>query len=153
MFSRPWLTVVRRQVLIHRRGLAFVLTVAAVLLGWAAFATRPPVVTSEPSAVPAVTAPILPPGFVRLPVRFADGEMAVLLHPGDRIQLWATDPHTRRSRAIARDAEVLDVPGGLGSTTATGHQSRLVMVAVHVAEVEIVTSFNANGALSYAMAQ
>ncbi|BBH16894.1 hypothetical protein Back2_11810 [Nocardioides baekrokdamisoli] len=154
MFSRPWFALLRRQVLIHRRSLAFCLTVAAVLLGWAAFVARPPTVSTLPTAV--MSAPASPsprPGYVRLPVRFADGEMAGLLHPGDRIQLWASDPRTQRSRQISRDAEVIEVAGAPSIGVSAGRQGRLVVIRVHVTEVERVTSFNSGGVLSYVLGQ
>lgn len=136
--------------LIHRRSLAFCLTVAAVLLGWAALAARPPVVSAVSGAAPtAVSARVLKPGFVRLPVRFADGEMAGLLHPGELIELWASDPRTQRSRVIVRDAEVLEVPAPAPGSVSAGRQSRLVVVGIHVTEVETVTRFNAIGVLTY----
>lgn len=140
--------------LIHRRSLAFCLTVAAVLLGWAAFVARPAVVSTVPTVVPSGPAkPALRPGVVRLPVRFADGEMAGLLRPGERIQLWASDPRAPRSRLVARDAEVIEVAGAPPSGGAAGRQSRLVVVGVAAAAVETVTRFNANGVLTYAMDQ
>ncbi|HZP14718.1 MAG TPA: hypothetical protein VFA96_02760 [Nocardioides sp.] len=155
MFSRPWLTLLRRQVLIHRRALAFCLTVAAVLLGWSAFVSRPPA-TVAPPGVPAVTAPatVSPqPGHVRLPVRFADGEMAGLLHPGQRIQLWATDARTQRARVIARDTQVVEVVSQPPSGAAYARQSRLVVVSVRVTEVETVARFNSNGVLTFVLDQ
>ena len=154
MFSRPWLALLRRQVLIHRRALAFCLTVAAVLLGWTAFVARPPVGSPADGGVRAALAtPTLRPGVVRIPVRFADGEMAGLLHPGERIQLWAIDSRASRSRVIARDAEVIEVPGPSPNSGSAGRQSRVVVLGIHAAEVEIVANFNANGVLTYTSAQ
>lgn len=79
--------------------------------------------------------------------------MAGLLQPGERIQLWAIDSRASRSRLIARDAEVIEVPRPSPNSVSAGRQSRVVVVGIHVAEVETVTSFNANGVLTYASAQ
>lgn len=155
MFSRPWFTLVRRQVLIHRRALAFCLTVAAVLLGWSAFVSRQPVPAELPGVAPPAVLPMPPstPGRARLPVRFADGEMAGLLHPGQRIQLWATDPRTQQTRVIARDAEVVEVVGPPSSSAAYSRQSRLVVVSVRAAETVTVARFNSNGVLTFSFDQ
>ena len=155
MFSRPWFFLLRRQVLIHRRLLAFCLTAGAVLLTWQAFLARPPVIASvaaAPAAVP--TAPVLPAGYVRLPVRFADGEMASLLHPGQRIQLWVTDPRAAQARVAAEQAEVIEISTTSGENGVTnGRSSRLVVVGVPVTEVKKVTLAGVDGFLTYALAQ
>lgn len=93
------------------------------------------------------------PGQVRLPVRFADGEMAELLHPGQHIQLWATDPRTQQARAIARDAQVVEVIGQPPSGAAYARQSRLIVVSVRAAEVVTVARFNSNGVLTFSFDQ
>jgi hypothetical protein len=155
VFSRPWFTWVRRQVLIHRRALAFCLTVAAVLLGWSAFVSRPPVMAALPDVAPSAAVPTLSPkpGHIRLPVRFADGEMAELLHPGQHIQLWATDPRTQQARAIARDVQVVEVIGEPSSRTAYTRESRLVVVSVRAADVVTVARFNSNAVLTFSFDQ
>ena len=155
MFSRPWFALLRRQVLIHRRALAFCLTVAAVLLGWSAFVTRAPVIAALPAAAPPAAAPTLAPkpGHVRLPVRFADGEMAGLLHPGQHIELWAADTRTQQARVIAHDAQVVEVIGQPPSGAAYGRQSRLVVVSVRATDVVTVARFNSNAVLTFSFDQ
>lgn len=90
---------------------------------------------------------------MRLPVRFADGEMAALLHPGLRIQLWATDARSARTRLVTSRAGVFDVPTPAGNSVTTGHAGRLVVVEVPVADVGKVAASGANGVLTYALDQ
>jgi hypothetical protein len=149
VFSRPWLALLRRHVLIHRRLLAFILTFCAVLLGWSAFVSRPPMVSTP--AAPISSAPTVRSGFVRMPVRFADGEMATLLHPGDRIQLWATDPRAGTSRVVARDVDVLAVPDPAASGVMATSRGRLIVVGIRVTEVNKVTISSVEGFLTYAL--
>ena len=88
-----------------------------------------------------------------MPVRFADGEMAALLHQGQRIQIWASDPRSQRSRLVAPDVGVIDVPGLSGNGVMTGRTSRLVVVEVRSTDVAKVTLSGANGVLTYTLDQ
>ena len=88
-----------------------------------------------------------------MPVRFADGEMAALLHQGQRIQIWASDPRSQRSRLVAPDVGVIDVPGLSGNGVMAGRTSRLVVVEVRSTDVAKVTLSGANGVLTYTLDQ
>jgi Flp pilus assembly protein CpaB len=79
------------------------------------------------------------PGRTVLPVRLPDAGMAALLHPGDVVDLVATDPGSGASHVVARDVHVLsgtaDVPDG-----PTGSGGALVVVGLSASEAVAVTS-------------
>lgn len=122
-----------------------------------------PVRRGEPVTDVRVIGPDLTTGHPELtavPVRFADADMAGLLHPGDRIDLYATDPANGHTTAVATDALVLGLPpastgadssargAGNGVTNALG--GRLVIVGVTASSVETVTSAGVGGFLTFA---
>ncbi|MEP9384752.1 RcpC/CpaB family pilus assembly protein [Nocardioides cheoyonin] len=98
------------------------------------------------------------PDLVALPVRFPDAGMAGLLHVGDRVDLYATDPATARTTPVTDDALVLALPAddsatsanvtGNGVTNALG--GRLVVVGVTESSVETVTAAGVGGFLTFA---
>ncbi len=79
------------------------------------------------------------PGLTAVPVRLPDAAMAALLHPGDRVDVVATDPQGSGARTVAAGARVVTVPqepaGGAGSS-GSGLPGRLVVLAVSPTEVE-----------------
>lgn len=81
------------------------------------------------------------PGLSAVPVRLPDAAMAALLTPGDRVDLYATDPSAGGTTSIARDALVLAVPGEKDATNAVTSQlgGRLVVVGVPPDSVTPVT--------------
>lgn len=81
------------------------------------------------------------PGSTALPVRLPDTAMADLLRPGDRVDLYATDPSAGGTSSVARDVLVLAVPAkddGRNSVTSS-LGGRLVVVAVPPEAVADVT--------------
>jgi len=101
------------------------------------------------------------PELTAVPVRLPDADMAALLHTGDRIDLYATDPASGRTTLVTTDALVLGLPAsGAGegsSSTNTGDNGvtnllggRLVIVGVAASSVEPVTSAGVGGFLTFA---
>lgn len=97
------------------------------------------------------------PGLTAVPVRLPDAGMAGLLHVGDTVDLYATDPTTGRTTAVTSDTLVLALPhagdeatstAGTGVTNALG--GRLVLVGVPTSSVEAVTSAGVGGFLTFA---
>ena len=82
-----------------------------------------------------------PDGLTAVPVRLPDGAMAALLDPGERVDLYATDPSAGGTTLVARDVLVLAVPPkdtvSNGVTGTTG--GRLVVVGVAPSAVGDVT--------------
>ncbi|TIC88236.1 pilus assembly protein CpaB [Nocardioides sp. GY 10113] len=86
---------------------------------------------------------------VVVPLRLSDGDQAVLLSAGDRIDVLATDPADGGTELVAADVTVLAVPPAAasgGSTTAGVLGGRLVVVAV---PASAVTGVTAAGVLSF----
>lgn len=190
MLSRvqKWL---RRAVLGHRRLLAFVLTVLAVLAGVRALAppssagatvlvaahdlaagstlTRGDLEAQHvpPGAVPdgvvrrpegrvlaggvrrgepitdvrLVGRSMATPGLTAVPIRLPDTAMAALLEPGERIDLYATDPSAGGTTSVAREVLVLAVPprDDARNSVTSSLGGRLVVVAVPPDAVTDVT--------------
>lgn len=192
--SLPVLTRVRRQLLIHRRGL---LALCLAVLAWCVIsAAHPPAAAGEPVwvavrdlpsgavlsaadltsvVVPAAAAPraahglraILGrtlaaplgqgetatvtqtmgndrlrgyPGRSAVPVRIPDPDTVDLLHPGDHLELVASDPQQHGPGVrIAQDAVVLAVPATPSTSSAT-RDGRLVVLAVPSEDVLAVAS-------------
>ena len=74
------------------------------------------------------------PGQTVLPVRLPDAGMAMLLRPGDEVDLVATDPGTGTSAVVARDVTVLATPTGAPEGPAGGSGGALVVVGASAAE-------------------
>ena len=74
------------------------------------------------------------PGETILPVRLPDAGMAMLLRPGDEVDLVATDPGTGTSAVVARDVTVLSTPTGGPDGPAGGSGGALVVVGASAAE-------------------
>ncbi|MGH3350099.1 MAG: SAF domain-containing protein [Nocardioides sp.] len=104
------------------------------------------------------------PDLVAVPVRLPDAEMAGLLHVGDTVDLYATDPATAKTSLVTTDTLILSLPQaaaksgddsltqgrteGYGVTsTSTG---RLIIVGVSASSVEEVTSAGVGGFLTFA---
>lgn len=98
------------------------------------------------------------PGLTAVPVRFPDAGMAALLHVGDSVDLYVTDPASGHTSPVAHDALVLALAATVenpsesssrnGVTNALG--GRLVVVGVPAASVETVTSAGVGGFLTFA---
>jgi len=98
------------------------------------------------------------PGLTAVPVRLPDAAMAALLHVGDTVDLYATDPSDGHTTSVAPDVLVLALPAaddpvttsapGSGVTNAIG--GRLVVVGVPASSVEAVTSAGVGGFLTFA---
>lgn len=81
------------------------------------------------------------PDRAAVPVRLPDAAMAALLKPGDRVDLYATDPTAGGTTSIARDVLVLAVPSGTDDRNAVTSTlgGRLVIVGVPPETVAQVT--------------
>lgn len=98
------------------------------------------------------------PDLTAVPVRFPDAGMAGLLHVGDSVDLYVTDPASGRTSPVTDDALVLALsttdPAPSGSTSRNGVTNalggRLVVVGVPTASVEAVTSAGVGGFLTFA---
>ena len=104
------------------------------------------------------------PGLVAVPVRLPDAEMAGLLHVGDTVDLFATDPATAETNQVTADTLILSLPhaaersrddsGSQGKNEGVGAAStstgRLVIVGVAASSVEDVTSAGVSGYLTFA---
>ena len=104
------------------------------------------------------------PDLVAVPVRLPDAEMAGLLHVGDTVDLYATDPATAETALVTTDTLILSLPqaaetsrddsmaqgktDGFGVTNASA--GRLVIVGVAENSVEDVTSAGVGGYLTFA---
>ena len=104
------------------------------------------------------------PDLVAVPVRLPDAEMAGLLHVGDTVDLFATDPATAETAQVTTDTLILSLPQpaeqtgddsvaqgkneGVGSANASA--GRLVIVGVAASSVEDVTSAGVGGYLTFA---
>jgi hypothetical protein len=104
------------------------------------------------------------PDLVAVPVRLPDAEMAGLLHVGDTVDLYVTDPATAETAQVTTDTLVLSLPqpaeanrdhssgqgktGGFGVTNTSA--GRLVIVGVAANSVEDVTSAGVGGYLTFA---
>lgn len=80
------------------------------------------------------------PGQTILPVRLPDAGMAALLHPGDEVDLVATDPGTGASSIVARDVIVLATPRGVPDGPAGGAGGALVVVGTSATEAIDISS-------------
>ena len=74
------------------------------------------------------------PGETVLPVRLPDAGMALLLRPGDEVDLVATDPGTGASTVVARDVTVLATPTDVPDGPAGGSGGALVVVGASATE-------------------
>jgi Flp pilus assembly protein CpaB len=74
------------------------------------------------------------PGETILPVRLPDAGMAMLLRPGDEVDLVATDPGTGTSDVVARDVTVLATPTDAPEGPAGGSGGALVVVGASSTE-------------------
>lgn len=98
------------------------------------------------------------PDLTAVPVRFPDAGMAALLHVGDTVDLYVTDPASGHTSPVTDDALVLALsttdPAPSGSTSRNGVTNalggRLVVVGVPTASVEAVTSAGVGGFLTFA---
>ena len=98
------------------------------------------------------------PGLVAVPLRFPDAGMAGLLHVGDAIDLYVTDPTDGHTSPVATDVLVLALPAGdAAGATSTGQTrvtntlgGRLVVVGVPASSVETATSAGVGGVLTFA---
>lgn len=98
------------------------------------------------------------PDLTAVPVRLPDAGMAGLLHVGDTVDLYATDPATGHTAPVTPDALVLALPAddspGAASDPQTGVTNaiggRLVVVGVPAPRVEAVTSAGVGGFLTFA---
>ncbi len=104
------------------------------------------------------------PDLVAVPVRLPDAEMASLLHVGDTVDLYATDPATAETAQVTTDTLILSLPQatepnrddssaqgkteGFGVTNTSA--GRLVIVGVAANSVEDVTSAGVGGYLTFA---
>ncbi|MER7556778.1 SAF domain-containing protein [Nocardioides sp. NPDC126508] len=104
------------------------------------------------------------PDLVAVPVRLPDAEMAGLLHVGDTVDLYATDPATAETAQVTTDTLILSLPQaaepnrddssaqgkteGFGVTNTSA--GRLVIVGVAASSVEDVTSAGVGGYLTFA---
>jgi len=104
------------------------------------------------------------PDLVAVPVRLPDAEMAGLLHVGDTVDLYATDPATAETAQVTTDTLILSLPqaaepsgddspaqgktDGFGVTNTSA--GRLVIVGVAANSVEDVTSAAVSGYLTFA---
>lgn len=104
------------------------------------------------------------PDLVAVPVRLPDAEMAGLLHVGDTVDLYVTDPATAATAQVTTDTLILSLPQ---ATEASGDDSsvqgktegfgdaftsagRLVIVGVAANSVKDVTSAGVGGYLTFA---
>ncbi len=89
------------------------------------------------------------PGRAAVAVRLPDVALATLLKPGDVVDLVQSDPRNATARRIVQGAVVLTVVDepGTGALTA-GSDGRLVVFAVHEAEVEVLSAAPAAGFLT-----
>lgn len=95
------------------------------------------------------------PDLTAVPVRFPDPAMAGLLHVGDRVDLYATDPASARTEKVTADALVLGLPDPAShnvdpNAVTNGLQGRLIIVGVAAGSVETVTSASVGGFLTFA---
>lgn len=103
------------------------------------------------------------PDLVAVPVRMTDAEMAGLLHVGDSVDLYVTDPATRRTDLVTTDTLILSLPQSgttdgnasprgqtQGVDAAAAPTGRLVIVGVAASSVEAVTSAGVGGYLTFA---
>ena len=74
------------------------------------------------------------PGQTVLPVRLPDAGMAMLLRPGDEVDLVATDPGTGTSAVVGRDVTVLATPTGAPEGPAGSSGGALVVIGASAAE-------------------
>ena len=89
------------------------------------------------------------PGRVAVPVRIADADEVGLLRVGDRVDLVATDPRSRRATYVAVDVPVLSLPEPSGHDAGSaGLSGRLVVLAVLPSDVVGVASAAATDLLS-----
>lgn len=104
------------------------------------------------------------PDLVAVPVRLPDAAMAELLHVGDTVDLYATDPATAETAQVTTDTLILSLPQAArrsgddsltqGKTEGSGvtdtSAGRLVIVGVAASSVEDVTSAGVSGYLTFA---
>jgi Flp pilus assembly protein CpaB len=89
------------------------------------------------------------PGRVAVPVRVADADAVSLLRVGDRVDLVAADPRSRRATYVAVDVPVLSLPEPSDQNTGSaGLTGRLVVTALTPADVVGVASAAASDLLS-----
>ncbi|WP_240641203.1 SAF domain-containing protein [Nocardioides ferulae] len=79
------------------------------------------------------------PGLTALPVRLPDAGVAALLHPGDRVDLVASDPQGSGGASVVASAvPVLAVPDAEPGSAMDGLSGRLVLVGLSPEEVPAV---------------
>lgn len=93
------------------------------------------------------------PGRAAIAVRLPDADVATLLRPGDRVDLWSTDARNPGPAAlVVDDAAVLAAsePESGGLTSAGAASGALVLLAVPNDEIATVAAATATGFLSVA---
>jgi len=94
------------------------------------------------------------PGRVAVPVRIADADSVGLLRVGDRVDLVAADPRSRRATYVAVDVPVVSLPEpsdqDAGSAGLTG---RLLVVAVLPSDVVDLAAAAATNLVSVVMSR
>ena len=102
-----------------------------------------------------LTPTAVPPGLVAYPLRLDDPAIVALLHPGDRLDLYAaTSTATDSATHLARAIPVLAIPslGGTASTAArTGPSGALVVLAATPATAARIAQAAANSRISVAL--
>lgn len=77
------------------------------------------------------------PGRVAIALRIPDPDAVALLHPGDQVDLVASDPQQEREpERLATGAVVLTVPRASSGSAGSGLGGRLVVFAVPAAEAD-----------------
>jgi Flp pilus assembly protein CpaB len=79
------------------------------------------------------------PHSTALPVRLPDAGAASLLAPGDEVDLWATDPRSGETRAVAGGVRVLAVPQDVAEGPTGTQSGALVVLEVETHRVPAVT--------------
>jgi Flp pilus assembly protein CpaB len=98
-----------------------------------------------------LTPTAVPPGLVAYPLRLDDPAIVALLHPGDRLDLYAaTSTATDSATHLARAIPVLAIPGSTG-TTRTGPSGALVVLAAMPATAARIAQAAANSRISVAL--
>lgn len=81
------------------------------------------------------------PGQVAIALRIPDADAVALLHPGDRVDLVASDPQQEREpERLVDGATVMTVPKASSGAAGNGLAGRLVVFAVPAAEAEHVAA-------------
>ncbi len=91
------------------------------------------------------------PGRVAIAVRIPDAGVAALLHTGDRVDLWATDPRSNGPAELAvTDAVVLSTGQRSEANSGANATGALVVLAVVPAAVPELAAATSTGFLSVA---